>query len=137
MKRWYAFALAGVIVCTTWSGPVDGRGFGGFRGGFGGGGYGGYRGGFSGGYSGGRSGSYGSFSGSRSFSGYSGYRSGHASGSYDRSYSNARGGSMNVEGSRSAGRGVFGGGYANSSRTISGTTAGGQSYSHTSQRGAV
>jgi hypothetical protein len=149
MKRCLSYILAGFVMCTTWTGSTDGRGFGGFRGGYGGGfhygGYGGgfhyggyHAGGYGGGWSGSRSGSFGgSYSGSRSFSGYSGHRGGWGSGSYDRSFSDARGGSMNAEGSRSYYRGPYGGGAAGGTRTISGTTAGGQSFSHTVNRGAA
>src|SRR5262245_45915101 len=137
MKRWLPYTLAGLIACTTWTGATDGRGFGGFRGGGGwGGGY--HYGGFGGGWSGSRSGMYGgSYSGSRSFSGYSGYRSGWGSGSYDRSYTDARGGSISTSGSRSAYSGAFGAKGYSSNKTVTATTASGQTYSHTVDRGGV
>lgn len=135
MKRITTYLMTCVIACLMFSGDADGRGFGGFRGGGGFGG-GGYRGGFSGGWSGGFNGDRGSYSGERSFSGYSGWNRGGASGSYDRSWSDARGGSISTSGTRDAGYGRFGG-YAGSSRDTSITTAGGKTYSGSTERGAA
>jgi hypothetical protein len=135
MKRTIFVSVLGLIACLCWNGEADGRGFGGFRGGgFGGGfgGYGGYRGGSFGGYSGYRGGSY---YGSRSNGGYSGWRSGGLGESYDRSYTTARGGTINTEGERGAAYGPYGGARAGGTRETSVTTAGGRTYSGSTERG--
>jgi hypothetical protein len=126
-------ALVVLIGCIT-ADSVHARGFGGFRGGgFGGGSYSFDRGGSVSGW-GGRGFSY---SGSRSggFSDYGGYRG--VGGSYDRSLSDARGGSVSVSGTRGAAVGPWGGAAAGGTRTISGTTAGGRSFDTTTSRGGV
>lgn len=116
-------------------GHADGRGFGGFRaGGFSAGGYGGYRaGGFSdfSGYRGG------DFSSARSVSGYSGWRGAGATSSYDRSFTDARGGSINTSGTRGIAEGPFGGAAAGGTRDTSVTTAGGRTYSGSREAGAA
>jgi len=146
MKRNMIYTT-GIVACLLFIGDADGRGFGGFRGGFGGGFGGGYRGGFGGGgygdrFGGGWGGSgFGgdrfSYSGDRSFGGYSGWNRGGFSGSYDRSWSDARGGSIDTSGTRAAGYGRFGGAYAGSSRDTSITTAGGRTYTGSTDRGAA
>ena len=147
MKRIMLVVVAGIAACLCWSGEADGRGFGGFgggfRGGYGGGGFGGgyrsfggYGGGFHsyGGYSGYRGGS---FDTSRSVGGYSGWRGGGLGESYDRSYTTARGGSIDTEGLRGVGYGRYGGAAAGGVRDTSITTAGGRTYSGVTERGTA
>jgi hypothetical protein len=155
MKRFIVFVVTGVALCLWSGGHVEGRGFGGFRGGFGGfrGGYGGFGGYHYGGFSSDRFGGYGgyhyggggyhyggfggSYSGSRTVSGYSGWRGGGATSSYDRSYTDARGGSISTEGTRGAAYGRYGGVAAGGTRDTSITTAGGRTYSGSTERGAA
>jgi len=118
-----ACGLLGILMVTD----VHGRGFGG----------GGFRaGGYSGGY---RSDSFGGdFSGYRSGSTYSDFRGGYgATGSYDRSWSGAGGGSINVSGERGAAVGPWGGMAAGSSRDVSATTPGGRTFTSDSERGVA
>jgi hypothetical protein len=127
MKSFLVWTV-GLGVCLAVGPGVDARGFGGFHGGgFGGGGFArGYGGGFSSFAGADRFG--GSYSGSRSFSSSAGWgRS--ASGSYDRSWTDARGGSINMSGDRGAYRGPLGGFAAGGNRDTAITTAGGRTYS--------
>jgi len=140
----------GVAVCS-FSGDAAGRGFGGFRGGGGfGGGYGAYRGGGFGGdrFGGWGGGGYhysasggdrfgGSYSSSRDFNSDSGYRGAGFTGSYDHTWDTARGGSITTEGERGAAYGRYGGAAAGGMRTTDITTAGGRTYSGSSERGAA
>ncbi|MFO0945882.1 MAG: hypothetical protein U1D30_08050 [Planctomycetota bacterium] len=93
----------------------------------------------SGGFSGGNrfSGTYGNYSGSRSYSsgavGAQGYG---ARSSYDNSWSDARGGSVSVDGSRGAVVTPWGA-AAGGTRDVTATTAGGRSYSSDTTRGAA
>jgi len=109
MKRILQCAVFGALVCMMGNGDADGRGFGGFRaGGLGGGGFG--RGAFGGGgFSSFRGGSVGSFGGADRNLGYSGLRSADnfssmgssfGGGAYDRSFTDNRGGSVNIAGDR-------------------------------------
>jgi hypothetical protein len=132
MKRMIACLSVMAAICLFCGGDAEGRGFGGFRaGGFSGGGFrtesfggGGYR-GFD-------------ASGSRSVSGYSGFRGGYgATSSYDRSFSDARGGSVNVSGERGVAGGPFGGAAAGGTRDVTATTAGGRTYSGSRSGGAA
>ncbi len=141
MFRMVTFALAALSVCLLTSQTLDGRGFGGFHAGGGGGG--GYRGG---GYSGSFNRGFSSFSSTDRFGGsYSGTRSGDTwsglgrgySGSYDRSWTDARGGSINTSGSRSAYEGRYGGAAVAGNRDTTVTTAGGKTYSAERQGAAV
>lgn len=132
-------------------------GFGGYGGGyhsFGGygGGYRGYSGGYRssdfGSYRGGVS-SYGGYrnfgadrsigyAGGRSFNTYSGWHGGVAGTStYDRSYTDARGGTINTEGERGAAVGPRGGVAAGGTRDTQVTTAGGRTYDGERQGGAA
>jgi hypothetical protein len=151
MKRFIFLAAAGLAVCVSVGGHVDGRGFGGFRGfggGFGGGfHYGGYGGGFrSGGFGGfgeDRFGGFGedrfggSYSGYRSFGGYAGYRGGYGLGSYDRNFTTARGGTISTEGTRGFGYGRYGGAAVGGVRDTSITTAGGRTFNEVRAGGAA
>lgn len=146
MKRNLALAAIGLVLVSLGSQDVSGRGFGGgFRGGYGGG-YGGrYGGGGWGGYRSESFGGYrsegfgrGSYSGSHSFDSYSGWRGGYgANSSYDRSWSDARGGSVSVDGTRGAVRGPYGGAAAGGTRDVTATTAGGRTYTGSHSAGAA
>ena len=137
MRRFLALIALGGALCVLWSGPVDGRGFGGggFRGGsFGGGSFDASR-SFSGrgevrGFGGG------SFEGSRSVSGWSGGGFGGASSSYNRSFDGSRGGSIDTSGTR--GVDVFpGGAAAGGTRNTTVTGPDGRSYSGSREAGAA
>jgi hypothetical protein len=142
MKRFILLAAAGVFVCLSAGGHVDGRGFGGFRGGFGGG-FGGFRSGGFGGFSDDRFGGFGDdrfgglYSGYRSFGGYSGYRGGYGLGSYDRDFTTARGGTISTAGTRGYAYGRYGGAAIGGLRDTSITTAGGRTYSGSRIGGAA
>jgi hypothetical protein len=142
MMRTTVLALASLGICLLANPGVDGRGFGG--GGFrGGGGFSRGYGSFDRGYGGGFS----SFSGADRFGGsYSGYRSANtwsgwggrgASGTYDHSWTDARGGSIDTSGSRGAYEGRYGGFAAGGSRDTTVTTAGGKTYSADRQAGVA
>src|SRR5262245_27286237 len=140
MRQVLAYVVIGAIACLLVSGHVDGRGFGGFRGGYGGGyrsfgGYGGYRGGSWGGY---RSDSWGgrSYSGYRSGGAYSGWGRAGGYGSYDRSWTGARGGSVDVSGTRGAAVGPRGA-VAGGTRDVTATGPEGRTYSGSRTRGAA
>jgi hypothetical protein len=117
MRRFIPYFAAGVCLCLWSGGGAEGRGFGGFSGG-------GFRVG-------------GSFAGERSFSGYSGFRSAGAMGSYDRTWTGARGGSVNVEGARGAAVGPWGGGVAGGRRDVTATGPEGRTYSSERQGGVA
>lgn len=160
MKRMFAAGVAMAAVCMLAHDQVHGRGFGGFRaGGFGGASFGGYRaGGFGGsanfgGYRAGgfdsfggyRSDSFGSvggyrggldYSGYRSASSYSGWRGGYgATGSYDRNWTGAGGGSLNVSGNRGVAAGPWGGMAAGGTRDVTATGPEGRTFSSDRERG--
>lgn len=137
MKRIMLFSLVGLMTCLIGGNEADGRGFGGFRGG---GGYSGYS-----SFSGSRTGfdSFGgsrssSFEGSRSSS-YGGWdRDGRVAGgsSYDRSYTGARGGTVNTSGERGFAAGPRGA-VAGGSRDTTVTGAGGRTYSGSRESAAA
>jgi hypothetical protein len=128
MKRYWTIGVASLVLCLLIGRDADGRGgFGGFRGG----------GGFSGSFGRGYGGGFSSFSGADRFGGgYSGARSFNtssgwgrsASGSYDHTWSDSAGGSINTSGERGAYRGPLGGYAAGGSRDTTVTTAGGKTY---------
>ncbi len=117
-----------------------GGGFGGGDRDFGGGGFGGGDRNF-GGYGGGdRFGgdNFGGYSGNRDFNSYSGARGGYgAGGSYDRSWTDNRGGSINVDGDRGAAVGPNGGVAAGGTRDVTATGANGRTYTHDSGAAGV
>jgi hypothetical protein len=123
MNRIMQYAIAGMLLCVSHNG-LEARGFGGFRGG-----------GFSaGGFRAGGA----SYSGARSFESASGFRGGYgASNSFDRSFSDARGGSFNVEGNRGIVGGPFGGFAAGGQRDVTATTAGGRTFSGSRDEGVA
>ncbi|MBI3407230.1 MAG: protocadherin [Planctomycetes bacterium] len=140
MKHAFSCMLIVGLVCLLDSDHADGWGHGG-RGGGGWGG-GGWRGG--GGYhadswGGARSDSWGdrSYSGWRSGNSYSGWRGAGATSSYDRSWTDARGGSVNVDGTRGAAVGPRGGAVAGGTRDVTATTAGGRTYNSDKQAGVA
>jgi hypothetical protein len=142
MRRYIVCVTVVAALCLLAGGSADGRGFGGFRGGsFGG--YGGYRAGgfssFSGYHAGGYSGMNRSFgySGYRSADTYSGWRGAGGISSYDRSYAGSRGGSVNVEGTRGAAVGPYGGAVAGGQREVTATGPGGRTYSGERQGGVA
>jgi hypothetical protein len=146
----YRLAFMTTIV-IVWSGEAHARGFGGYRGGYAG--YGGYHANYGGYHYGGYEGygGYGSFAGARGYSSaggasYSAYRGGGAAwgggygaagGSYDRSWSGAYGGSVNVSGTRGAVGGPWGGGAVYGTRDVSAEGPGGRTYSSDTTRGAA
>jgi hypothetical protein len=141
--RYFLFMLVSIGLLSVGS-QASGRG-GGWGGGarFGGGGWGGDRfGGYSDRFGSGFS-SFsgadrfgGSYSGSRSTQTYSGWGHG-ASSTYDHSWTDAAGGSINTSGARGAYRGPLGGEAAGGTRDTTVTTAGGKTYSADRQAGAV
>lgn len=144
IKRITGFLVVSAV-CLTSSGEAEGRGFGGFSGyrssSFSS--YGGDR-SFSSSYSGYRSSSLGGYdrsfesSGYRSADSYSGWRGGAGvSSSYDRSFTDSRGGSINVEGQRGAAVGPYGGAAVGGSREVTATGADGRSYSGYRSGGAA
>ncbi len=147
MKRFCLLMFVSVGLFSIGS-DASGRGFGGYRGGsFGGYRGGGYSGGFEHSYSGGYGHGFSSFSGAdryggaysgaRSTSSYSGWGGRGASSSYDRSWTDARGGSIDTSGTRGAYEGRYGGFAAGGSRDASITTAGGKTYSADRQAGVA
>jgi hypothetical protein len=136
MKSILLFALAGAGLCVAVY-EVSGRGFGG-----GGRSFSGSR-SFSGdaghGFSSfsGEDRFGGSYSGSRSTSATSGYGGRGASSTYDRSWSDAAGGSVSTSGTRGAAEGRYGGAAAGGTRDTSVTTRTGQTYSSSREGGAV
>src|SRR5262245_28591870 len=132
MKRIISILIVGLILLSI-SGDARGRGFGGggFRGFGGGGGFGGDRfGGFSGGYDrsfggygdrsfssfGGADRYGGSYSGSRYGTSYSGWGDRGYGGSYDHTWTDSRGGSINTSGNRGFVQGPLGGFAAGGNR---------------------
>jgi hypothetical protein len=153
MKRFFLFLFVSISLFTMGS-VAGGRGFGGgFRGGFGGGGFGGADrfGGFSGSYGRSFSGDYGhgfssfsgadrfggSYSGSRDTSSYAGWRGVGGTSTYDHSWTDAAGGSINTSGTRGAYAGRYGGYAAGGTRDTTVTTAGGKTYSADRQAGVA
>jgi hypothetical protein len=109
MKRLFLLVLVSLGLFTVGS-DVSGRGYGGFHGG--------------------------SYSGSRSTESFSGWGRGGSS-NYDRSWSDARGGSVSTSGTRSAYEGRYGGFAASGSRDTTATTAGGKTYNFDRQGGVA
>lgn len=153
MKRFLLLLFVSIGLFMV-SSDASGRGFGGFRGGAGGWGGGGDRFGGGGGWGGDRSGGFGdsgrsfssfsggdryggSYSGSRSVDSFSGWGGRGASSSYDHSWTDARGGSINTSGTRGAAEGRYGGVAAGGSRDTTVTTAGGKTYSGDRQGGVA
>jgi hypothetical protein len=148
MKRYLSVSLV-LVGLLTLDSAVNGRGFGGGGARFGGYGGGGARfGGGGGSFS--HAGSFGngfssfsgadrfggSYSGSHSTSSYSGWGHG-ATRSYDHTWTDAAGGSINTSGTRGAYEGRYGGVAAGGTRDTSVTTRSGQTYSASRQAGAV
>lgn len=144
MKRLTVFVVVGMGTLGLVA-SANGRGFGG-GGGFAGGGR-----SFGGSYGGGRVGgdgfgfssfsggdrAGGSYSGSRSFDTSSGWAGRGVSGSYDHTWTNAAGGSINTSGDRGAYEGRFGGVAAGGTRDTTVTTAGGKTVSADRQAGVA
>lgn len=165
MKR-YTWIVSSLFVLLALTLSADGRGFGGGGGGFRGGSFGGYSGGgFDRGYSGGgfdrgySGGSFdrsfgaggsngfssfsgadrygGSYSGSRDFNNFSGWGTHEGGGSYDHTWTDNRGGSINTSGTRDYYDGRNGGFAAGGTRDTTVTTAGGKTYTDDRSRGVA
>jgi hypothetical protein len=131
MKNLLLLVLAGLGLCLAAS-EIYARGFGGFAGGFSRAG-GSFDRGFSSVSSADRFG--GSYSGTRTASASSGWGGRSASSSYDHTWTDAAGGSINTSGTRSAAEGRYGGVAAGGSRDATVTTASGKTYSAERQGG--